>query len=94
MSDRTPQQMREDSSMWSRAGYPATAVGRYRDAAAQIQRLNARVAEMQALRTYLSCILDGAAGGASLGWISGMCRSALRKDPIIDLPTAGISRET
>jgi hypothetical protein len=88
MSDRTPQQMREDSSMWSRAGYPGVAVGRYRAAAEQIQRLNKRVAETDTLRTYLNCIMDGADGGASLGWIAGMCRSALRLDPIIDLPTS------
>ena len=39
--DRTPEQMQEDASMWSRAGYPGVAVGRYRDAADQIQRLTA-----------------------------------------------------
>ena len=38
--DRTPQQMREDALMWSRCGYPAVAVGRYRDAADQVQRLH------------------------------------------------------
>jgi hypothetical protein len=41
--DRTPQQMREDSLSWSRAGYPAVAVGRYRDAADQIERLESRI---------------------------------------------------
>ena len=47
--DRTPADMLEDSSMWSRAGYPAVAVGRYRDAADQIKRLNTRVAELEVL---------------------------------------------
>jgi len=42
--DRTPAQMREDAILWSRAGYPATAVGRYRDAADQIERLEKRLA--------------------------------------------------
>ena len=39
--DRTPEQMREDALMWARAGYPSVAVGRYRDAADQIERLSA-----------------------------------------------------
>jgi hypothetical protein len=39
--DRTPEQMREDAALWARAGYPAAAVGRYRDAADQIERLRA-----------------------------------------------------
>lgn len=38
--DRTPRQMREDALMWSRAGYPEVAVGRYRDASYQIQGLH------------------------------------------------------
>ena len=37
--NQTPKQMREDALAWSRAGYPAVAVGRYRDAADQVQRL-------------------------------------------------------
>jgi hypothetical protein len=46
--DRTPREMREDALMWAHVGYPAVAVGRYRDAADQIQRLNKRVAELEA----------------------------------------------
>ena len=37
--NQTPKEMREDALAWSRCGYPAVAVGRYRDAADQIQRL-------------------------------------------------------
>jgi hypothetical protein len=51
--DRTPQQMREDALMWSRAKFPAVAVGRYRDAADQIERLEKILrASMHALRSY------------------------------------------
>ncbi len=39
MSTPDPKQMREDASAWARAGYPGVAVGRYRDAAAEIERL-------------------------------------------------------
>lgn len=42
-TDRTPEQMFEDSVLWSRAGYPAVAVGRYRDAANQIKALQAEL---------------------------------------------------
>jgi hypothetical protein len=41
-TDRTPAQMLEDCVLWARAGYPATAVGRYRDAADQLERLTCR----------------------------------------------------
>jgi hypothetical protein len=46
-TDRTPAQMREDASMWRRAGYPETAVGRYLDAADQIARLERELAELR-----------------------------------------------
>lgn len=39
MSTQTVKQMREDAIAWSRAKYPAVAVGRYRDAAARIEQL-------------------------------------------------------
>lgn len=45
--DRTPKEMRDDSNDWSRAQYPAVAIGRYRDAADQIERLQKRVAELE-----------------------------------------------
>ena len=31
--------MREDAAIWAHAGYPAVAVGRYRDAADQVDRM-------------------------------------------------------
>lgn len=56
--DRTPEQMNEDATMWARAGYPAVAVSRYRDAADQIRRLTAENArlnmEMVAYREKLT----------------------------------------
>jgi hypothetical protein len=51
-TDRTPAQMREDSLLWARAGYPATAVGRYRDAADQLERTQQQLfAAQQAVLT-------------------------------------------
>lgn len=38
-TDRSSKQMREDSLAWRRAGYPDVAVGRYRDAADQMERM-------------------------------------------------------
>lgn len=45
--DRTPAQMQDDASMWSRAGYPRVAVGRYRDAAEQLRRVTAELDEVR-----------------------------------------------
>jgi hypothetical protein len=49
MSDRTPKQMREDALAWAKAGYPNVAVGRYRDAADQIERLSKKCAALALL---------------------------------------------
>lgn len=38
-TDRSSKQMREDSLIWRHAGYPDVAVGRYRDAADQMERM-------------------------------------------------------
>ncbi len=43
-TDRTPDEMREDALIWSRAGYPPVAISRYRDAADQIERLESELA--------------------------------------------------
>jgi hypothetical protein len=53
MSDRTPKQMREDSIEWSRAKYPVVAIGRYRDAADQIERLRQEILDLNARVTFL-----------------------------------------
>lgn len=49
MSDRTPKEMRDDALAWSRAGYPNVAIGRYRDAADQIDRLEKKCAALAKL---------------------------------------------
>jgi hypothetical protein len=46
-TDRSPAQMREDATLWARAGYPALVCGRYRDAADQIERLERRLRELE-----------------------------------------------
>lgn len=51
---RTPKQMREDSSIWRRAGYPGVAVGRYRDAADQVERLERDVQTLAHIRDQLA----------------------------------------
>ena len=45
--DRDPRDMRDDARAWARLNYPAITVGRYADAADQIQRLRAQLAEAQ-----------------------------------------------
>lgn len=44
-----PKHMREDALCWSRAGYPYVAIGRYRDAADEIERLRAALVKARAL---------------------------------------------
>lgn len=51
--DRTPKQMREDSVLWRLAGYPDVAVGRYRDAADQVERLQRDLVALSQLRSQL-----------------------------------------
>lgn len=51
LMNKTPKEMREDALAWSRAGYPAVAVGRYRDAADQIAFVDAEVARLRGLVT-------------------------------------------
>lgn len=55
--------MRDDSIAWGRAGYPPVCVGRYRDAAEQIERLTR-------WRPISTCPKDGMPFLA--GWWSGM----------------------
>ena len=42
--DRDPMDMRDDARAWARLNYPAITVGRYADAADQIQRLASQLA--------------------------------------------------
>jgi len=42
--DRDPRDMRDDARAWARLNYPAITVGRYADAADQIQRLRSQLA--------------------------------------------------
>jgi hypothetical protein len=48
--------MMEDALMWSKAGYPAVAIGRYRDAAETIRLL---LGEVTRLREALRIIAEG-----------------------------------
>jgi hypothetical protein len=58
VTDQTPAEMRDDASMWSRAGYPQVAVGRYRAAADQIERLRKWIDDLQS-RMFVNCVYCG-----------------------------------
>jgi hypothetical protein len=79
--DRTPEEMLEDSSMWSRAGYPAVAVGRYREAADQLKRLAAaQLQDQQRYRERLNHIEGERDGMSAKAAALNACVTQLRAD--------------
>lgn len=87
-TDRTPEQMREDSAAWGRADYPMVAIGRYRAAADQVERLERQVAWLRQGLESIASPINSEAGNLHGSVLQGMARTSLEGPPFGWQPSA------